>query len=149
MLNGSGLNPSTYTSNHLDGLTLGQANVIIPLPNSDSIYYLFHHTIDSFGISKYLYLSVIDMSMNNGLGELAIKNQIVVSDLMNYGKINAIKHGNGRDWWIVLHKINTNTFIKLLITPNGISNITTQNIGIVRPPDGGWAVFSKDGSKSR
>ena len=148
MLNGSGLNPSQYTTSlYNNGLNIGQGNIIIPLPGSQELFYMFHLTVDTSTISKYLYLSIIDMNLNFGLGEIIVKNQIVLNDNLNRGKINAVRHANGRDWWVICHKLNTNSFYKLLITPIGIDTIITQNIGIVRPNDGGWAVFSKDGSK--
>ena len=42
-----------------------------------------------------------------------------------------IRHGNGRDWWLILHKWNgTNIFDKYLITSTGISNVISQSIGL-------------------
>lgn len=47
--------------------------------------------------SNYLYLTTIDMSLNNGKGQVISKNQIKIQDALNAGKITACKHGNGRE----------------------------------------------------
>ena len=41
MLNGSGLNPSVYTSWYPDGLPPPQMNIILPDPGQSNIYHLF------------------------------------------------------------------------------------------------------------
>ena len=147
MQNGFGLNPSQYTTSQNAGLHIRQANVIVPKPGNNNLYYLFHSTIDTPTITKYLYLSTIDMSLNGNLGAVVYKNQVIISDEINIGKMNAVKHGNGRDWWIVLHKLNSSIFYRLLITPTGISGPFSQNIGIYRGGDLGQAKFSSDGTK--
>jgi hypothetical protein len=149
MLNGGGLNPSTYTSMFPDGLSLSQANLAIPKPGTSATYYLFHSTIDiqATSQSQYLYLTTIDMNGNGGLGAVLSKNQIIINDLLNVGKISACKHANGRDWWVICKKSNSNIYYFLLITPYGIDGPYTQAIGIVRTSDAGQDVFSSDGTK--
>lgn len=61
------------------------------------------------------------MNLNGGLGSVISKNYILINDSMNVGKIAACKHGNGRDWWIVIHRVNTNRFFKFLLTPYGFT----------------------------
>ncbi len=75
------------------------------------------------------------------------KNQVLINDTLNGGKITACKHANGRDWWIMVHRANTNKYYKLLVTPFFIFGPYTQNIGTVRMWDAGHAKFSPDGSK--
>lgn len=147
--NGTGLNPSSYTAQFPDGLHLPQADLILPKPDSANIYYLFHGTYDHppWGTAQYLYLSIIDMSLNGGLGAVVSKNQVLIDDLLNIGKITAVRHANGRDWWVFCHKVDTNTFYRLLLTPEGVGAPATQDIGTVRPNDLGQVCFSPDGSK--
>ena len=87
------------------------------------------------------------MSLNGGLGSVISKNQVLINDSMNVGKISACKHGNGRDWWIVIHRVNSNKFIKFLVTPYGINGPYFQNIGSYRMDDAGQAKFSPDGTR--
>jgi hypothetical protein len=150
LLNGTGLNPSAYTSNHPEGLLISQACLTLPKPEAPGIYYLLHGTADvQSGGAKalYLYLTTIDMSLDGGLGGVTTKNQVLISDELNVGKITAVRHANGRDWWVFCHKVNTNIFYRLLLTPSGISVDGTQSIGVNRPPDVGQVCFSPDGSK--
>jgi len=149
MLNGTGLNPSAYTSSWPWGLHISQGCLILPKPEAPGIYYLFHGTVDdqSGPNALYLYLTTIDMSLDGGMGGVVAKNQVLISDALNPGKITAVRHANGRDWWIFCHKVNTNTYYRLLLTPAGVSLDGTQSIGVVRPPDVGQVCFSPDGSK--
>jgi hypothetical protein len=147
--NGTGLNPSFYTVQFPDGLHISQADLILPKPGNPGIYYLIHGTYDDFatGSAQYLYLTTIDMTLNNGLGGVVFKNEVLIADTLNVGKITAVRHANGRDWWVFCHKLNTNTFYRLLLTPDGLDVAGTQSIGTIRPPDNGQVCFSPDGSK--
>jgi hypothetical protein len=149
MSNGSGLSPSAYASMFPEGLYLSQAVLILPKPDASGTYYLLHGTYDDFvtQTASYLYLTTIDMALDGGLGGVATKNQVLIADALNMGKITAVRHANGRDWWVFCHKANTNTFYRLLITPNGVYMDGTQSIGIMRPADAGQVCFSPDGSR--
>jgi len=149
MLNGNNLNPSPYTSQFPRGLIINQAALILPLPNNDSIYYLFHSTIDYLAQSTalHLYLTIINIKGNNGLGEVISKNQIILNDTLTAGKITSVKHANGRDWWVICHKAFSSKYYKLLLTPSGISGSYQQNIGNYISFDVGQVCFSPDGNK--
>ncbi len=149
MLNGGGLNPSWYTSDHPEGLYISQGCLILPKPETPGFYYLFHGTIDdlSSSLSHHLYLTTIDMSLDSGLGGAVSKNEVLIADTLNEGRITAVRHANGRDWWVFCFKANTNIHHRLLVTPSGVSVNGNQAIGVVRTPDHGQACFSPDGSR--
>ncbi|MBK6642320.1 MAG: T9SS type A sorting domain-containing protein [Bacteroidetes bacterium] len=150
MQNGSGLNPSVYTSWYPDGLPPHQMNIIVPNPGNTNSYYLFHCTVDDPPgnlLTRYLYYSEIDITANGGLGAITTKNQILLNDTLNAGKLTACKHANGRDWWIICHKGFTNIYLKFLLTPSGLFGPFIQSIGVVRAADAGQAQFSPDGLK--
>ncbi|MBP7409427.1 MAG: T9SS type A sorting domain-containing protein [Flavobacteriales bacterium] len=149
MLNGAGLNPSEYTSSWPGGFHISQACLILPKPGAPGIYYLIHGTIDEqqTSLAHYLYLTTIDMSLDGGLGGVVSKNQVLISDTLNAGRITAVRHANGRDWWVFCHKVDTNMFHRLLVTPTGVNVEGTQSMGIIRPRDHGQVCFSPDGSK--
>lgn len=148
MVNGAGLNPGWYAEMMYQQYA-GQSVLILPKPDMPGIHYLIHGTFDDPVdiVASYLYLSIIDMGLDGGAGAVVSKNQILLEDALNIGKISAVRHANGRDWWIFCHKANTNTFYRLLLTPEGITVDGTQAIGVVRPPDMGQVCFSPDGSK--
>ena len=151
MLNGSGLNPAIFTTNHIQyGLTIEQANLIIPFPDDSTKYYLFHETIDDFFNTKssfYLYYSIIDMTLDNGLGGVIQKNTILLNDTLVRGRITACKHANGRDWWLIVPEYITGNVFKFLITPTGIDGPYLQNLQTIRYNSNGQAVFSRQGNK--
>ena len=150
MLNGNGLNPAVFTNNHVHyGLTIPQANVIIPSLTNPSQYILFHNTIDDYfntGASLYLYYSIIDMSLDNGLGGVINKNTVLHSDSMVPGRIAACRHANGRDWWIIVHKFHSNEVIKFLYTPSGISGPTIDSLISQRDFYYGQSTFNQQGN---
>jgi hypothetical protein len=118
MMNGSGINPGAYSNFVPDGHLIAQGALIIKKPGWENLYYMFHNTCDHYpppltGCRAYqLYMSIVDMNLNNGLGEVILKNYPIVVDTLNTGKIHAVKHANGRDWWVVCHRVNTNMYYK-------------------------------------
>jgi len=149
MLNGAGLNPGPYSTLYPNGLFILQGALILPKPETPGTYLLLHMTVDNDieVNSEELYLTTVDMSLDIGLGGVLSKNQVILTDDLNIGRLSAVRHANGRDWWVFCHKINTNTFYRLLVTPAGVSVEGQQSIGAFRPPDNGQACFSPDGSK--
>lgn len=119
--------------------------VITDMPITNSHYYIFSTAVNgNYG----LFYSIIDMSQNGGLGSVTQKN-IQLQNFRVSDGLAAIKHGNGRDWWILFRNwtnVNSN-FYQYLITPNGISNVIIQSIG--SSTDNGFSkiIFSHDGSK--
>jgi hypothetical protein len=151
MMNGSGLNPSFYTTQFSNtGLRLPQANVIIPVPDSSNNFYLFHLTEDipsPLYKPLYLYRSTIDMLGDNGNGEVIEKNTIFINDTLYPGALTLNRHANGRDWWLLVPRWGVDIgYYTLMITPDTIQQTNYQ----VFPFDGlqgGQACFSPDGSK--
>lgn len=154
MLNGSGLNPSAFTSNSYLGLNIQQGNLILPFPDHPTQYFLFHETLYYDQIlndyrSSELYYSKIDMSLDNQLGAVVEKNTILFSDTLTIGGITATRHANGRDWWIVVHKSFGQRYYTFLLSPIGVTGPYIQDIGYnIAPRDWVWqSCFSPDGSK--
>jgi hypothetical protein len=119
--------------------------VIVPASLPDSIYYLFNIGVThDFG----LFYSMIDMKQNNGFGAVIQKNIQLQSFKCTDG-INAVKHGNGRDWWLIFRRWDTNNaeFYMYLISQNGLSNVSIQNIGSSTMNGFTNMTFSPDGSK--
>lgn len=152
MMNGSGLNPGPETLANPDGLVLDYANTFFPYPGDSSKYVLFHHTCEWNGFSYPAYevfYTVIDMTFDGGLGgvDSAQKNIIAFQDTLNWG-LAACKHANGRDWWIVAQKHNTDIIYKVLFTPTGISTVTTQQLNCPYAwYSSSQLTFSPDGNK--
>ncbi len=119
--------------------TVTSGSIIFSFPNSN-LYYIFHLFPTAF--PKYsLYYSTVNMNMNGGLGKVTVKNILLYSDSLSE-KITAIKHANGRDWWLICHQLQTNRFVKYLISPYSLSNPLYQDIGIVFPTENGEGEIS-------
>ena len=154
MLNGDELNPGIFTSAYPSGLPMSQGALALPLPGSDSLYVLVHgylnvyeDPVDPLVCMSNLYYSIIDMSKASGLGAVIEKNVEILADTLAFGKITAVRHGNGRDWWVVAPENSTNCYYRFLLTPNGLSGPEKQCIGNVVKDGLGQAVFSPDGAK--
>jgi hypothetical protein len=109
--------------------TFSQGCIIVPFPDDTTRFYLF--TIDATGMSMgdlRSYYSVVDLSLNGGLGAITAKN-ILLSNTPITEHLTAVRHGNGRDWWVVLHGYNNNYFHTHLISPGNISALGSQAMG--------------------
>ena len=58
------------------------------------------------------------MTKDGGLGAVDSTQKYIVAiqDTMN-GGIAACRHANGRDWWVVAQKHDTDTIYKILFSP--------------------------------
>jgi hypothetical protein len=115
-----------------------QEMIIVSNPGDSLQYYLF--CAGETAANNGLYYSIIDLSYNNGLGKVIQKNVRLSSDTLCDG-IAAVRHGNGRDWWIVKrsYAINgnyTNNITCYLVSPSGVAAMPTQYIGIPTTSDG-------------
>jgi hypothetical protein len=110
MLNGAGLNPGPFASSSLNshGLMIDGGNIILPYPGDTSKYILFHQTATDYNdpTSTELFSSIVDMTLDSGLGGVIQKNTSIFQDSISWG-ITACRHANGRDWWVVALKDNS------------------------------------------
>ncbi len=152
--NGDWINPSPYTIDHeYTGLRLAQGTIVLPNYQNDNRYYLIHTPLEYPGSnlpwhSPFLYVSTIDMDSNGGFGEVIEINQQLIADTLDVGKITAVRHGNGRDWWILAREFYSNKYYKARLTPFGVDLIESQTIGQATiAPSVGQCTFSNDGTK--
>jgi hypothetical protein len=150
MQNGGLLNKYNAT-----GYDLPQGGIIIPWPGQPDRYILFHLDEDWFtfpdgwvvGGGTGCFYSVVDMTLNNGLGRVVQRKATIVADTVEYGKLAMTRHANGRDWWLMVPELRSNRFYTVLIDPYGIHNMGIQTVGDDRWYGIGQAIFSPDGTK--
>jgi hypothetical protein len=134
------------------GEAFAQGCLILPYPGSPSKYLLFNLS------SKWVDLPThqgtvgasinyfeIDMTQNNNLGAVT-KIDTLLRAYIERGNITATKHANGRDWWLLIHSLDSNEYYRYLISPEGIHLESTQIVGIPTLSGLGQSVFSPDGS---
>ena len=164
--NGDSINYSSWwssISNCNNGYTGHQNTLILPDPAKENGYYIMHKTIDwvDFPTKKTisslgLKTTYVDMDKNGGKGKVIYKNKVVYQDTLMWGYLHAIKHANGKDWWIVdlkttvLGGSQTNEHQIIKLDQNGAQKVKSQNFGPLfnyNSSAGGSSKFSPDGSK--
>ena len=132
MPNGDSLNIGVLTSR---GSSMTQGVIILPDPSDKMLYYIFHLQQNDDESLFGLDYSKVNMSLNEGSGDVTEKNIQIYFEPV-FEKMYAVKHANGRDWWLIICKYpsvmgkdNQSTFIKFLITPYGISEPDEQIFG--------------------
>ncbi|MFO7723591.1 MAG: T9SS type A sorting domain-containing protein [Bacteroidales bacterium] len=142
MPNGSGLAGHESSS---------QSALIVPRPGSTNLFYVF--TTDAFFYSNGLRYSVVDLSLQGGMGDVTTKN--VLLHTPSTEKLTAVKHSNQTDIWVIAHEGNSSSFTAYLVTSAGVSPPVTTSIGMIHTGGGatgtlnaiGCMKASPDGSK--
>ncbi len=151
--NGTGLSIGSFYDQFVnDGIPAPQAVLFLPNPLDSNLYYMFYQTytadVNGYLQPPALFYCDINMNLDNGLGGVMQKNIPLVQDTLIASELTACKHGNGRDWWIVTHRYNSDLYYKFLLTPFGIQGPFVQNIGTVMYVRGpSQSSFSPDGKK--
>jgi hypothetical protein len=124
--------------------------VLISYPESDSLYILF--SIGVTGSSQPgIYYSIVDMSLNGGLGAVIQKN-VQLENFKAVDCLSAVKHGNGRDWWVIFRRFNSvsspnNEYYVYLVTSNGVLVQPIQYVGSLNSTNLGEISFNSAGTK--
>ena len=121
-----------------------QSSMIVPFPADSKRYYLF--TMDVLGGAHGLSYSVVNMDLDNGKGDIEMKNNFLVGPSAE--KVTSVNHCNGKDVWVTTAKKNSDQFYSYLVTASGIqapvisSTGTANNVFSI-----GYLKFSPDATK--
>ena len=136
--------------------TQTQGSIIFPDPGQQSKYFVVYLQFweATFGGLPYgLFYSIVDMNQNGGLGKVMVRNQALINHQVFSEKLTAVKHADGRDWWVLTHGIGDNRFYEFLLDPAGFHGPYTQDIGTLVTDTtlyyaiDGQMKFSSDGSR--
>ena len=108
-----------------------QSALIVQEPGSNNIFYIFTTPaqVNLGGIFGFRY-STVDMSLQNGLGDVISKNTLLHQPVTE--KLTAVKHANGCDLWVIIHEWDTDEFHAYLVNNSGVStNPVVSNTGTV------------------
>jgi hypothetical protein len=106
--------------------------LFLPHPGDSTKAYLFYgqytgYSIQSlsFQADKYFTFALLDIPSKS----LISKNNVLLTDTSSYGDIQACRHANGRDWWIIKPDIYSNKYFIGLLTPQGLqmTNVMVPN----------------------
>ncbi len=119
MPNGSNLLGGFYNS-------CTQGALIVPFPEDNQRYYLFTlEELEALSLSPVvdngLRYSVIDMTLNGGLGDVQVAtiNTLLANDLTE--KLIVIRSTEIQGFWVIAHKKNANEFLAWKIDACGVS----------------------------
>ncbi len=148
------LDPLNYGSpfTPFPALTLTQGAIVLPAPNNTKKYYLFHEelSLTTTSINNYSVLNLnqttIEFNLNNSFWEVTEKSEPIKSDTLEWGKLTACRHANGRDWWLLIPRHDSGMYYRFLIDPSGVSENAPIEVNYV-PGGAGQSCFTPDGSK--
>lgn len=125
MPNGTGL---------MGGYSSTQSSLVVPLPGSDNIFYVF--TSDEWqnsGANGYRY-SVVDMCLDSEQGDVVAGQKNVFLCGLSTEKLAACEDADGTGYWITGHKMYSNEFYSWHLTSGGITDSVVSQIGTTH----GW-----------
>jgi Secretion system C-terminal sorting domain len=159
MKNGNWLNPGFIFDRTCPntGYISPNGALFITKPGNDNFIYLFHMGVDYSADRRLTYgpFYVTIISKYGGTPKVIYKNEILlnvnyagISNSVTYEPFTVVRHGNGRDWWLVIPEYNWNRYRIFLISSTGFFQQPYQDIGKkMRCKRIGSSIFSPDGSK--
>lgn len=137
---------------HDKGIPNDGAMVVLPHPNVSTIYDILYSFADTNSLGIVEYKSVKRTKLNFALQEdpLVYKDK-PASTMNSRAALAAVKHGNGKDWWLLRKQNNSNCYQVLLY--DGTDSLKPEPITC---PSGAFVSgygqtvihrFSPDGSK--
>jgi hypothetical protein len=128
LVNGFDLSPGgeswAYT-----GYPFPSQALFLPGDTSNEKHFLFHmnstanspnHPVGNQPHGLNLYYSIINPLAANGKGEVISKNNSIINDTLEVANIMAVRHANGRDWWVLVKRFYTDMFYSILVTPDSV-----------------------------
>ncbi len=159
-INGKGFNaPGNASEMNCESTPTGYGyptlnNLFLPMPGSSSQYCYFHTRFDYPEQPAYFYqvesllYSVVEETAS-GPDKVLKKNVLIAKDTF-YDLLAAVRHGNGRDWWITCPQFNSSDVTMCLLTPEGIKGTWVNKMPLkwadnLDNEGSRQAVFSPDG----
>ena len=140
MPNGTGLlgNPSST-----------QSAIIVPRPGVNGQYFIFTVSgANSIGLNY----SLVDMSLDGGLGDVVIAEKNIQMYLGVGENVCAVSHAIGNKFWILFHVQNSADLVAFEVSPSGVNlspviSNTVETIqalvgSIKGSPDGNYIAFA-------
>lgn len=121
MTNGFGLNGHTSST---------QSALIVRKPSTNQ-YYIFTTgaAVGYFGGYNGLCVSIVDMSLNSGLGDVTTKNQVLLTQSTE--KLVAVRHPHCDSYWVIAHGWNSDAFYTYPVSSLGIGSTIISNTGSI------------------
>ena len=130
----------------------------LPNPGSNNLYTIFHTRAADSALLYYhnvplcdrLLYSTVDMSQDSRRGNVInTDNPIINLDTLALGMLSACRHANGRDWWLIMWKYDSNKYMPILFDPSGVHPQGWQTVpqALGTHTTQGQTCFSPDGTR--
>lgn len=128
--------------------TLTQGNLLLKVNDSTVFFFRTFGSLTSMFHNQHFY-RVIHLNRNGGLGWIDPVEYPGMDSVTE--QMAAVRHANGKDWWLLGHRAESDIFYKWHISESGVVTPGRQQIGSVHPPMFvfyfGQLVFNHDGSQ--
>ncbi|ANB16197.1 PKD domain protein [Dokdonella koreensis DS-123] len=133
-----------------------QSALIVPVPGSTDRYYLFAANQSFTGTGRISY-SIVDMSLNGGLGDVTATKNVVLQSanpaespivLGNAAeKLSGVAKANGQDAWVVTSTQSGSQLYVWSVTASGVTLAASPDPGGAAITFSGEMDFSPDGTR--
>ena len=107
--------------------------LFLPHPGDSTKAFLFYgqmedYVIENIGcrLDKFFTYALLDIPTKS----LISKNNVLLTDTSTNGDMQACRHANGRDWWLIKPDIWSNKYFIWLISPQGIQMNSITLVGV-------------------
>lgn len=153
--NGEGINFGEVRNNYVS-YPMKNGVVIIPDLSHKNKWYIFHQYLELLKnhpsgaglLCTKLLQTVVERDNKTNKLKVITKNEEILKGPFIIGHLNASRHANGRDCWILTQGFNSANYITLLLTTEGLKGPWIQSIGPA-PYIEDWngnSTFSRDGT---
>ncbi len=107
-----------------------QGSIIVPVPNSNHMFYVFtapSNGVDIYNNADSLRYTIVDMSANDGLGQVDTDHKNVPLYGQIEEKITAVYSGSSV--WIIAHGFKTNKYVAYKLTASGLEGPVESTVG--------------------
>ncbi len=134
------------------GFPVPNGAIILPDPSDTRLYHVIYQFSEWFNddprgfiCSKWLTASV-RLNPDSTFTLLSRDIQIGISDVFFQIPVKAVRHANGRDWWLYMLLRGSNQYQLILLDPDGFHFMGLMDSGITMPHSLGLATISPNGN---
>jgi len=125
-------------------------SIILPMPSHVGEYLAVYYSAETDPIEAFLtsrYLSTRIKYDTDNSYTLIYKDSLLGSRILSYTTtLCSVRHANGRDWWVINFKSNSQNYFSNLVDPNGIHLDHIGAVDISVKEGTGNCIFSKNGN---
>ncbi len=136
--------------NKPDGFPLVEGAIILTVPDREDTYSVIYHSAEKrpgilYKIPRFLEARI---HVETDSSYTLIYKDSIVGEYREWysNRIEAVKHGNGRDWWILIFEENTGQYFSYILDPDGIRLFNSGETATVLSSFGAMSSFSPYGN---